>query len=705
MIVRFRRSSGAAVPSPFRHHLARLAVLLVGMLVATVLPASSQEDVEADIRQAGWSPAVSMQFKAVGGTALSPDGEWVAFTVREPLMEGEQSEYRTHIWMAAADGSGARQYTRGDESASSPAFTHDGTHLLFTSGRSGENQVWALPLVGGEAWQVTDAPEGVGSFALSPDGEHLAYTMSDAPSEEWEKAVEEKRDVIVADSDWRYTHLYMGHFGDAIQESAHQVTDGDFTVTGWDWSPDGTHIVFSHQSDTRINTGRLDGDLTVVDVMEHDADGEHTFATRDLVTGGGVEGNPRVSPDGSRVAFVSTGDQPEPVGLGDIYVVDFQGGEPRMLHETHDRSGGLVDWTADNEAVWVLESIGTTRHMQRLPADGGAPEQMTTGDGVLGSPAVASAAGRMAFTWQTPDRPADVFVSPLNSWAPEAVTDLHAQIEVPEMGRTELLTWPSQDGRFEIEGLLTYPVGYQAGDRVPLVLNVHGGPAGVFSQSFTGGPSIYMIQTFAEQGYAVLRPNPRGSTGYGKDFRYANIKDWGFGDMDDLMAGVDHVVEMGVGDPDRLLLMGWSYGGYMTSFAVTRTDRFKAASMGAGLPNLISMTTTTDIGDYLVGHMDGEFWDDYDTYERHSAMYRIGNVTTPTQVIHGENDLRVPFTQGQEFYRALQRRGVPTEMLILPRTPHGPREPKLLMEVTPRILSWFEEHLPQERRVTEEGAG
>jgi dipeptidyl aminopeptidase/acylaminoacyl peptidase len=163
--------------------------------------------------------------------------------------------------------------------------------------------------------------------------------------------------------------------------------------------------------------------------------------------------------------------------------------------------------------------------------------------------------------------------------------------------------------------------------------------------------------------------------------------------MDDLMAGVDQVIEMGVAHPDSLLLMGWSYGGYMTSFAVTRTDRFKAASMGAGLPNLVSMTTTTDIQDYLVAHMGAEFWDDYEVYERHSAMYRIANVTTPTQVIHGAEDLRVPFTQGQEFYRALGRRGIPTEMVILPRTPHGPTEPKLLMEVSERILRWFEFHL------------
>ena len=202
-----------------------------------------------------------------------------------------------------------------------------------------------------------------------------------------------------------------------------------------------------------------------------------------------------------------------------------------------------------------------------------------------------------------------------------------------------------------------------------------------------------MLQYFAQKGFAILRPNPRGSTGYGKDFRYANFQDWGFGDFRDLMAGVDHVIAMGVADADQLLLMGWSYGGYMTSWAVTQTDRFKAASMGAGLPNLVSMTTTTDIQDYLVGHMGVEFWEDYERYERHSAMYHIAKVETPTQVIHGAEDLRVPFTQGQEFYRALDRRDVPTEMIVYPRTPHGPREPKFLMDVSERILTWFINHM------------
>jgi Dipeptidyl aminopeptidases/acylaminoacyl-peptidases len=201
-----------------------------------------------------------------------------------------------------------------------------------------------------------------------------------------------------------------------------------------------------------------------------------------------------------------------------------------------------------------------------------------------------------------------------------------------------------------LKGLITYPTNYKKRKKYPLAVIIHGGPAGVFSETFTGARSIYNIEYFASNGYAILRPNPRGSTGYGKDFRYANFKDWGFGDYEDIMSGVDKVIDMGIADPKRLAVMGWSYGGYMTSFVVTRTNRFKAASMGAGLPNLVSMTATTDIPNYLVAHMGGEFWDDYETYEKHSAIYRKKIVDLPALVSLGSNDFRVPFTPDQKFY-------------------------------------------------------
>jgi dipeptidyl aminopeptidase/acylaminoacyl peptidase len=362
-----------------------------------------------------------------------------------------------------------------------------------------------------------------------------------------------------------------------------------------------------------------------------------------------------------------------------------------MLAETPDRSAGLTAWSRDSKTIYLGETVGTSTHVIALPLDGSPARQVSTGAGVIRTVSLSSAADRLAFTYEKPETPVEVYTSSVNTFEAKQLTDVNQNVPKPVMGRTELVQWKSTGG-FEIEGLLTYPVNYEAGKTYPLILNVHGGPAGAFTRSFTGNPAIYMIQTFAQKGYAVLRPNPRGSTGYGKEFRYANVKDWGFGDYDDLMAGVDKAIDMGVADPEKLFLMGWSYGGYMTSFMVTQTNRFKAASMGAGLPNLLSMVTTTDIQDYLAAHMGGEFWEDYETYEKHSAMYHIKNVTIPTQVIHGAQDLRVPFTQGQEFYRALGRLGVPTEMIVYPRTPHGPREPKFVMDVTPRILAWFEKY-------------
>ncbi|HEX7048750.1 MAG TPA: S9 family peptidase [Longimicrobiales bacterium] len=634
----------------------------------------------------GWTPALSMRYRTIQGTAVSPDGERVAYVVREPVMEGDQSEWRSQIWLVAADGSRNVQYTRGEESASSPSFSPDGRLLAFTSSRSGERQVWILPVDGGEAWQLTDAESGVSSFRWSPDGARIAYTMRDPETEAEKKAKEEKRYVIVVDQDFKYNHLYVVDLepDTAGEREARRLTEGAFHVTSFDWSPDGRSIIFARQPDPRLDTGYRYGDIAVVSV--------EGGAPKPLVTWDGVDGDPLYSPDGRWIAFVSTGERPEPVGLGDVYVVPAEGGAPRRLAETPDRNARLIGWSADGESVYVTEPVGTTRQVLAVPLDGSPVHAVTEGEGVFGSVSIAADGSRMAFTFETPATPADVYISPVADFSMTRLTDVNRDIPRPPMGRTELVHWTSKDGT-PVEGLLTYPVGYREGQRVPLILNVHGGPAGVFTQSFTGGPSIYMLQYFAQEGFAVLRPNPRGSTGYGKEFRYANVEDWGYGDFEDLMSGVDHVIAMGVAHPDSLLLMGWSYGGYMTSFAVTRTDRFKAASMGAGLPDLISMVTTTDIGRYLEAHMGGPFWEDYETYQKHSAIYHIEDVHTPTQVIHGAEDLRVPFTQGQEFYRALRRLGVPTEMIVLPRTPHGPREPKLLMEVSPRILAWFTKHL------------
>jgi dipeptidyl aminopeptidase/acylaminoacyl peptidase len=225
------------------------------------------------------------------------------------------------------------------------------------------------------------------------------------------------------------------------------------------------------------------------------------------------------------------------------------------------------------------------------------------------------------------------------------------------------------------------------------VLNIHGGPASVFSDTFIGRPGVYPLASFAARGYAVLRPNPRGSGGYGHTFRTANINDWGGKDYEDLMAGVDHIISIGVADPDRLAVMGWSYGGFMTSWVVTQTSRFKAAAVGAGVTNLWSFMGTADIPGFLPDYFNGNPWEVFENYQKHSPLSYVKSVKTPTLVLHGEADVRVPVSQGYEFYNALKRLGVTTKMVTYPRAPHSVQEPKFILDIGQRHLDWLAKYL------------
>ena len=275
---------------------------------------------------------------------------------------------------------------------------------------------------------------------------------------------------------------------------------------------------------------------------------------------------------------------------------------------------------------------------------------------------------------------------------PIQVSRANSDLPKLPLGRTDVIRWKSKDG-LDVEGLLTYPLGYEKGRKYPLILTIHGGPAGVFSESFIGRSGIYPLATFASRGYAVLRPNPRGSGGYGVKFRFANVGDWGGRDFEDGQAGVDHVIAMGVADPERMAVMGWSYGGFMTSWTITQTQRFKAAVVGAAVTNLWSFTGTADIPGFLPDYFGGEPWDKLEAFQKHSPMTFVKNVKTPTLILHGEADVRVPISQGYEYYNALKRLGVVAKMVVYPRAPHGPREPKFLLDIMHRHLDWIDKYV------------
>lgn len=640
--------------------------------------------------QQTWTPQSMIKFKRVGGTDLSPDGKLVAYTIAPPVMEGDVSEFRSQVWVASTDGTWNNQFTHSDKSCTNPKFSPDGTMLAFTSSRGseGKTQVWVMRIAGGEAEAVTTAKTGVQQFAWSPDSRRIAFTMTDSDSEKEEKMKKEKQDWTVVDT-WKYSHLYAVTLQKSgATRTVRRLTKGEFHVNSFDWSRDGKTIVFAHQ----VNPTADVWPTTDISTVPSDSG-----AVKSIVSNKGMDASPVYSPDGTTIAYVSDNGVVKWASAYDIYIIPANGGQSKKLAETGDRQPNIVRWSPDGKEIYYTETDRTTNRLFALPLSG-KPRVITTGGGNYTGVAI-SADGRMtAFVHQMTEVAPDVHAGLIAKLEPIKLSDANKDFPKMAMGKTEVITWKSKDGK-EIEGLITYPVNYKSGRKYPLILNIHGGPAGVFVQNFTGAGSVYPIQAFAQAGYAVLRPNPRGSSGYGTAFQQANMNDWGFGDYDDDQAGVDKLIEMGVAHPDSLVICGWSYGGYMTSFTVTKTNRFKAASLGAPVTNLMSFNGTADIPGFIPDYFGGEFWDRMEVYQKHSAMFNIKNVKTPSQVIHGERDIRVPPSQGFEYYMAMKRLGVPAEMITYPRTPHGPQEPKFIQDIGERVLGWFDKYLGKKGRV------
>jgi len=663
-----------------------ILLTLMILLLYGIAPAASAEE---EAKPQAWTPEEIMRVKGVGGVQVSPDGRSVVFTVTEAVMTEEKSEYLTQVYMAGADGSGAFQFTRGDKSADNPRWSPDGSRIAFTSERSGKNNIWLIPTDGGEARRLTDVKTGVGSYRWSVDGRLIAFTASDSTTAEKEKAKKGKDDAWVVDEDLKMSHLWVvsaAMEGDE-KPQARQVTKGEFSLAGgFDWSADGKTISFAHTPTPRVDDWPR-ADISTVEV--------ETGEIKPLVHTGASETSPLYSPDGSSIAYLA-GDDPSTWGFTkDVHIVDAEGGRPRRLARTFDRLPNLVGWSADGRKIYFSESRGTLTRLYALPADGGPPQELDSGGLVIGGVSLNTSRTLLGFTSQTSLAAPEAYISRLDRFEPVQVSRANGDLPGHPLGKTEVIRWKSSDG-LEIEGLLTCPVDYRAGRRYPLLLIIHGGPMGVFRQTFIVSRSPYPIAAFAARGYAVLRGNIRGSSGYGKEFRYANYNDWGGMDYSDLMAGIDHLIDIGLADSRRLGVMGWSYGGYMTSWIITRTDRFKAASIGAPVTNLMSFTGTTDIPGFIPDFFGGEFWDNLDPYRKHSAMFRIKGASTPTLIQHGEKDLRVPISQGYELYNALKRQGVEVKMVVYPRAPHGLREPKQRLDAMKRNLEWFSEKIPSQ---------
>ena len=631
-----------------------------------------------------WSPETSLALKGVGPARVSPNGKRAAYTVSKPVMTDDKSEFVAQIWLADTEGTEAYQATFGEKSAENPRWSPDGARIGFTSKRGEKNRLYVIRLSGGEAEPLTDDKHDVGDYRWSPDGQQIAVLMTDKPDEEEEKRNKAKDDWTWKDENHKFTRLYVVDVEarPGVKREPRLLTHADRQVGTFDWSPDGLHIAYDHTESPSADHWPTSA-ISVVDVA--------TAESTPVVQGSFAAIRPFYSPDGGSIAYAQTDDPPRWYFASRIHVLSLSGSQPKVLPATFDENPALVGWSADGMRIYFQEPYHTTVRLYSIPVGYGETEVVYSG-GANAEFNLNATRTWFGFAHQTVEQAVEAFASPLDHPSARPVSSANSGEPRPSVSKTEIIHWMGVEGK-EIEALLTFPAGYKPGKRVPLLLVIHGGPAGVFSESFPGNASMYPVAAFAERGFAVLRCNPRGSSGYGASFRSANVKDWGGRDFKDLMAGVDRVIEKGIADPDRLGVMGWSYGGFMTSWVITQTHRFKAASVGAAVTNLASFNGTADIPSFVPDYFGGEFWENPEIYVDHSPLFQARGVTTPALIQHGDADIRVPISQGYEYYNALKRQGVETRMIVFPRQPHGLTEPRMVLKAMQTNLEWFADRL------------
>ena len=473
---------------------------------------------------------------------------------------------------------------------------------------------------------------------------------------------------------------------DVGSKKAKQLTSGEFHVTDFSIAPDGKRVCVAAQP-TPLLPDQFNADLWMIPT----AGGAPVALLRQK----GEEELPAFSPDGRWVAFVSQdGRTDEWWSNNHLCMIPAAGGRPVNLTKTFDeRIGGLNSttpplWMPDGESLLFSSVWRTSQRIFRAFTDEKPVEMITQVTGLDGSPSLDASGLTMVWLHEDSEHVRDVWVWETASGKPRRLSDTNPQARDFLTFRKDVISWQGADGR-SIDGLLISPTSPKAGAKAPLILNVHGGPAGTHTMSYSAAGRAYPWPLFAQQGFAILMPNPRGSGGYGEEFRSANVRDWGGKDYQDLMAGCDAIVKLGLVDPNRMAVCGWSYGGFMTSTIVTKTDRFRSAVVGAGVTDLGSMAGTCDIPDFNRSYFASWPWEDPQVYVDHSALYHAGNVKTPTSFVHGGADERVPTSQGWEMYTALKKRGIATDLLILPREPHNAREPRHQRSVMQWHLDWI----------------
>ncbi len=615
--------------------------------------------------------------KYPGSLSISRDGKLLAYWLEK------------QIYVVPLAGGTPRALTASGSSAWDPYWSRDGSALYFLSDRSGSSQLWKLPLATfGEAQQVTTLEQGVDRIRFSPDESRLLLAFAgsalEAPAEA-EKAPGPKPFVITRlefkeDSGDGYLtgdraeHL---HALDLATGKLTQLTSGAYSESDAAWSADGRQVVFvsnrEPESDATYRT-----DLWIVDAGNADKGATLVRLTNDERT----KSDPAFSPDGRSIAFLVAEDGV--YGAPQVAVIPATGGEARVLTAPLDRWVNEFRYGADGKWIYFsYENLGGNQ-LARVRVEDGRLETVVAGDRALGEFDVARD-GRVAAQVSSGNLGPEIvaFAGGQERTLTAVNREFHARVA---LGAKETVSFRSPDGT-EVQAFVTRPPGFVAGRRYPTILHIHGGPVGQFGWGFDFKP-----QYFAANGYVVIEPNPRGSTGRGQDFVRAIYQTWGITDYDDLIAAVDYAIAQGYADPERLAVTGYSYGGYMTNTVITRTERFKAAASGAG-HSYIAANYGHDIYQKWYNWELGSPWENREKYDRLSPLLQAGRVTTPTIFLGGREDWNVPLLNAELFYQSLRKRGIPTELVAYPGAHHGGWPAEFERDYLERVLAWFDRYL------------
>ena len=647
----------------------KLALLPVMLLL--VVPAGAQE-------RRAMTTDDGLDMVRVGGATISPDGSWVLFSKSE--LDWGENERKTTWWRVPTAGGEPYRFI-GEEGGSGFQFSPDGSTLSFTRSVDDKSQLFLMRTGGGEAQKLSEHETSVGSYQWSEDASKIFFVAAEARSEEEEEAREDGDDAIFVDEGpsgqaaGMWNNLWVIDVESAEEK---RLTEVDHRIGSFAVSPGADRIVFTSRSENRRNQ-QNHSEIRMLDV--------ESGAVRQLTENRAPESRLVWAPDGQRFAYTARTDGEWELMLDKIWIMDPDRGDKRLVSGAFDGNIGTFVWTPDASGILFSGLQGTNNNLFRLDVGSGEVVKVTSALGSLSPSSFTRDRTQMAYVFQSFDVPGDVGAGPTDGAEGMRLTDANPWIEEEiALGKGELIQWTSKDGT-EIEGILMLPDDNRDEER-PFLLHIHGGPAGVFRNAFSTQNHVW-----AGLGYAQLFPNVRGSSGYDDELLSGNRQDIGGGDYEDLMTGVDEVVARGIADPDRMGVRGWSYGGILGGWTITQTDRFKGASIGAMVSDWTSKYGPGFNHDVRLWYIGGTPWENPDDWREKSALTHVGNVTTPTLLLHGMNDRTDTEPQSMMFFQALKDQGKVARYIRFPREPHGFREPRHVRTRDVEEIRWIQKYV------------